>query len=446
MHAFNTPKHDLVINDAPISDLKPPAGHATRRPGVSKRKHLKRSLQTYGCVTPVLVDEQLRVIQGWQLVEAARELGWRTLPTLAIAALSAAQIRMLRITLNKLQEGTEWDTAALRLEFEEILSLEMDLDLTISGFEMAEIDLIFADESDEEDEPSIAEPDRDQPSIARLGDVFQCREHRILCGDARDQAAYDRLLGDERVRLTITDPPFNVAIQGHVSGKGQHHHREFVMASGEMSTDEFEAFLSEFMGLVHQHALPGALSFIFMDWRHLQSLLTVGDTVFDDLLNLCVWSKTNAGMGSLYRSQHEMVALFKSGTASHINNVQLGQFGRNRTNIWNYAGMSSFGSDRDEALAMHPTVKPVQMIADAILDVSNRNDLVLDPFLGSGTTLIACEKTHRVCRSIELDPYYVDVAIRRWQTHTGESAIHIESGLTFDELAEARTREADHVE
>lgn len=445
MHTINTPKHDLIVQDILLSELIPPAGHATRKPGTSKRKHLKQSLQTYGCVTPILVDEYLRVIQGWQLVEAARDLGWQTLPTLTITALSDAQIRMLRITLNKLQEGSEWDIAALRLEFEEVLSLEMDLDLTISGFEMAEIDLILADGDEDLEEPAIPEPDRNHPPIAQLGDVFQCGAHRILCGDARDPASYSMLLEDEPVQLTITDPPFNVAIQGHVSGKGQHKHREFVMASGEMSTDEFEGFLSDFMTLAHQHTQPGGLSFIFMDWRHLRSLLDVGEAVFNDLLNICVWSKTNAGMGSLYRSQHEMVALFKSGRDPHINNVQLGQYGRNRTNIWNYAGMSSFGSDRDEALAMHPTVKPVQMIADAILDVSNRNDLVLDPFLGSGTTLIACEKTHRVCRSIELDPYYVDVAIRRWQTHTGESAIHIESGLTFDELAERRAEEVDYV-
>ena len=445
MSSANTPKHQLTIKDREISELRSPLGQTTRKPRAKKRNHLKANLCTFGCVLPILLDTKSRVIHGWEVLQAARELGWLTLPTIEISLLAEAQLRALRIALNKLQEGSEWDTEALKLEFSEIIAMDIDFDLMLTGFETPEIDIIFSDPTPELDDSRVPSLDRSAPAIAEHRDVFQCGQHPIICGDARNASIYAELLGSDRVRLTITDPPYNVQVKGNVSGKGQHQHREFVMASGEMSPQEFEFFLTEFMHLVHQHALPGALCFIFMDWRHLQSLLSVGGSVFDELLNLCVWSKTNAGMGSLYRSQHEMVALFKSGSESHINNVQLGEFGRNRTNVWSYPGMSSFGGEREEALAMHPTVKPLQMVADAILDVTHRGDLVLDPFLGSGTTLIACEDTHRTCRGIELDPHYVDVAIRRWQQHTGKSAVHIESGLTFNELAKHRTEEVDHV-
>ena len=235
--------------------------------------------------------------------------------------------------------------------------------------------------------------------------------------------------------MVFTDPPYNVPIDGHVSGLGSVKHREFAMASGEMSETEFTKFLTDVLGNLAKFSADGAIHYVCMDWAHLRELLNAGHAVYDELKNICVWAKTNGGMGSLYRSQHEMVAVFKSGTAPHINNVELGRHGRYRTNVWTYAGMNTFGAERDEALAMHPTVKPVALVEDAVLDCSDRNGVVVDAFLGSGTTLIAAESAGRRCFGLELDPEYVDLIIRRWQKMTGESAVHAESGLSFDVLA-----------
>jgi DNA modification methylase len=404
-----------------------------------KRARLRESLQAYGCVIPILIDADNHVIHGWEIVKVAKSLGWQTLPTVRIPGLSEAMVRTLRLALNKLQEGSTWDPDALRLEFSELLTLDVDFDLELSGFNAAEIDIVLG-EPVPSPESSADSPDRDRPATARLGEIYTLGQHRLACADSRDFTMYDVVLGGETIALTMTDPPYNVAISGHVSGKGKAQHPEFAMASGEMSDSEFESFLRIVLSSIDQRAGDGAMHFVFMDWRHIDALLKVGKTVFQSLENLCVWSKSNAGMGSLYRSQHELVALFKSGTASHTNNVQLGRYGRNRSNIWHYPGVSSFGEGRAEALAMHPTVKPLALVRDAILDVSNRGDLVFDPFLGSGTTLIACEATGRRCAALEIDPHYVDVAIRRWQTVTGQSAILVGSDYyRFDDLCQQRS-------
>jgi DNA modification methylase len=274
------------------------------------------------------------------------------------------------------------------------------------------------------------------PSVAKPGDLWLLGEHRILCGDSLDPRSYERLLGGERAAMVFTDPPYNVPIEGHVSGLGAVKHREFSMASGEMSEAQFTDFLTRLCKLAAQHSDDGSLHYVFMDWRHLAELLAAGKAAYSELKNLCVWAKTNAGMGSLYRSQHELVAVFKNGKSSHHNNVQLGRFGRHRSNLWTYPGMTSIARATDEGalLEMHPTVKPVRLVADAILDASARRDIVLDPFLGSGTTLIAAERVGRRARGIELDPAYVDVAIRRWQRDTGNTAVHADRQKTFDEL------------
>jgi DNA modification methylase len=280
-------------------------------------------------------------------------------------------------------------------------------------------------------EPSIG------PCISKLGDLWCLGHHRILCGNALDEDVVEALMGEDRAAMVFTDPPFNVRIDGHAGGLGGIHHRPFPMASGEMDEAEFTAFLAQAFRNLAARSSEGSLHYICMDWRHLDEVLAAGRQVYGELKNVCVWVKDNAGMGSLYRSQHEFVLVFKHGRDSHRNNVQLGQFGRNRSNVWHYPGVNSFARCGDEGnlLALHPTVKPVAMVADAILDCSARGDIVLDAFLGSGTTVIAAERTGRRCHALELDPLYIDTAIRRWQRLTGGSACHALSGRAFDDLA-----------
>jgi len=272
--------------------------------------------------------------------------------------------------------------------------------------------------------------------VTAVGDLWQLGKHRVLCGDALDRASYSRVMGNRLAALVFTDPPYNVPIDGYASGLGKKQHSNFIMASGEMSEAEFTDFLSNACNLLARYSYDGSIHFICMDWRHVGELLAAGRAAYDDLKNLCVWTKDNAGMGSFYRSQHELIFVFKSGRNSHRNNVQLGQYGRYRTNVWNYPGVNSFSRSTDEGnlLELHPTVKPVALVADAIMDCSARGDVVLDPFLGSGTTIIAAERTGRVCYGIELDPQYVDTAIRRWQSFTGLSATHGISDRSFKEL------------
>jgi DNA modification methylase len=243
-------------------------------------------------------------------------------------------------------------------------------------------------------------------------------------------------MGTCRAQMVITDPPYNVKIVGHAGGLGTIKHKNFQMASGEMTESEFTDFLAQVFTGLATHSQEGSIHFIFMDWRHMGEILAAGKQVYTELKNVCVWSKGRGGMGSLYRSAHELVFVFKHGKYSHRNNVQLGQYGRYRTNVWTCAGLNSFARNTEEGnlLELHPTVKPVALVADAIMDVSARGDLVLDSFLGSGTTVIAAERTGRVCYGIELDPGYVDVAIRRWQTFTGGDAKHGVSGRTFKDL------------
>ena len=291
---------------------------------------------------------------------------------------------------------------------------------------------------DRDDDPADAVPEvLAGPPISKIGDLWLLGHHRLLCGNALDAAAFAALMGEERAAMVFTDPPYNVPIDGHASGLGAIHHRPFPMASGEMDRTEFTAFLGQAFRNLAAFSIDGSLHFICMDWRHVEELLAAGREVYGELKNLCVWVKDNAGMGSLYRSQHELVFVFKHGRNGHRNNVQLGQFGRNRSNVWRYPGANSFARCGEEGnlLALHPTVKPVAMVADAILDCSARGDIVLDAFLGSGTTLIAAERTGRRCYGLELDPVYVDTIIRRWQALTGGSARHAASGRSFDDLA-----------
>ena len=374
---------------------------------------------------------------GHGRLEAAELLDIDRVPTIRIEDMTEAQKRAYILADNKLAENAGWDRELLALELQGLLEMDLDFEVTVTGFEMGEIDVLIGDLNGDADDDADRVPDID-PSRCRLS-----RSRAIfgswagiacLCADATKPESFERLMGGEQAEMVFTDPPYNVPIDGHVSGLGSVKHREFAMASGEMSEAEFIAFLTTSLRPMAAHSQDGAIHFVCMDWRHLFELLTAGRSVYSELKNLCVWTKTNGGMGSLYRSQHELVFVFKKGTAPHINNVELGRHGRNRTNVWAYAGVNSFGADRDEALAMHPTVKPVALVADAILDCSNRGGIVLDAFVGSGTTLIAAERTGRRGFGLELEPRYVDVSLRRFRDLTGIEPVHVESGLTFKEV------------
>lgn len=429
---------DLRITEIEVDRIRPnprnPRIHSAKQVG-----QIAASIREFGFCNPILIDEDSRVIAGHGRLEAARLLQMARVPVIRLAGLSAAQKTALAIADNRIAENAGWDPELLALEIESLVDTEIDL--TVIGFEMGEIDLVLQVGEDGpalDGDDEIPEAGSDTPAVARPGDLWLIGNHRLLCGDARDPAAYGRLLDGEAAALCFTDPPYNVAIGGHVSGLGRHRHREFAMASGEMAEADFVAFLRTTLGNAARVSADGAIHFVCMDWRHIHALLTAGRDVYREFKNLCVWNKANGGMGTLYRSKHELVAVFKAGAASHINNVGLGAHGRYRTNVWDYAGANSFGAGRDEALAMHPTVKPVGLVGDAILDCSNRRDLVLDPFAGAGTTLVAAERTGRRCAAMELDPAYVDVTIRRCRKAFGAEVTHAESGRSFDELAEER--------
>ena len=335
-----------------------------------------------------------------------------------------------------------WDEDILRLEFADLsgdLSAESSsFDLEITGFAMGEIDVMFDKKhaQDDSEVDVVSLPERAQPPVTDPGTFWQLGDHSIICASSLDKASYEALLGEERAGLVFTDPPYNVPVDGHVCGLGKVRHAEFAMASGEMTSAAFTEFLKDALGHAASYSTDGAVHYIFMDWRHMDEILAAGDSVYDTRLALCIWVKTNAGMGSLYRSRHELVFVYRNGKTSHINNVQLGRHGRHRSNVWTYPGANTFGSSRDGKLELHLTVKPVALVADAIMDCSHRGDIVLDPFGGSGTTLLAAERTGRRARLIEIDPAYVDVTIRRWQEITGKDAIHRDTGITFNEIAE----------
>jgi DNA methylase len=256
----------------------------------------------------------------------------------------------------------------------------------------------------------------------------------VFIAAARSIRTATKLCSKMRRAASFADPPYNVPIDGHVSGNGRIAHREFPMAAGEMSEPQFTDFLTTSLSRICAHTTAGALIYACMEWRHMREMLAAGRTSGCDLRNVCVWVKSNGGLGSLYRSRHELVFVFRNGKEPHLNNVQMGRFGRNRTNVWNYPGVNTFARNGSE---LHPTVKPIQLVADAILDSTKRNDIVLDPYLGNGTTLLAAERTSRRCYGIELDPLYVDTAIERWQRTSGRKA-HSRLGETYDMIKDRR--------
>jgi DNA modification methylase len=429
----------------PVSELTA-YGRKLRKHSDKQLVKLQASIREFGFNNPVLIDESNTIVAGHARVEAARALGLAEVPTICISHLSAAEVKAFRLADNKLGELATWDTEALVLEIEEIIALD-EVPVDLLGWETAEIDLLFevpkatTDEADPADEL----PDATGPVVSRPGDLWLLGKHRLLCGSSLELAAWDRLLAGAVAAMCFTDPPYNVPVSGHVCGLGKVQHAEFAMGSGEMSEAEFIGFLETFLTSMSQHLRDGAVLAVCMDWRHLFELQSAARSVGLTVLNMCVWNKSNGGMGSLYRSKHELVLILKKGKAPHQNHVELGKHGRYRTNVWDYAGVNSFGRGRMEDLESHPTVKPVALVADAIRDVSRPSEIVLDAFMGSGTTLLAAERTGRRGYGIELEPRYVDVAIRRWEAMTGRQAVLAGTDQAFADVAAERGTAANAV-
>jgi DNA modification methylase len=429
-----------------VDALKP----RTANPRTHSKKQISQianAIRRFGFTNPVLVDDANGIVAGHGRVEGAKAVGLDQVPTVRLSDMSEAEIRAYVIADNRLAENAGWDRALLGLELQYLTELEIDFDVTVTGFDLPEIDLLIGELSLSTDDSDAADAIVEVapgPAVTRLGDVWSIGSHRLICGDSTKAETYQKLLGDARAQMVFTDPPYNVPISGHVGGLGAIQHREFAMASGEMSPAEFTAFLQSVFGHLAAFSADGSIHFQCMDWRHCPEIMAAGSAAYTDLKNICVWAKSNGGMGSLYRSQHEFVFVFKSGTAPHINNVELGKHGRYRTNVWNYAGVNSFGGDRAD-LTLHPTVKPVAMVADALRDCSHRKGIVLDAFVGSGTTLIAAEKTGRRGYGIEIDPGYCDVTIRRLRSVCGLEAILEATGRRFGEVEAERAAAAENL-
>ncbi len=430
-------RHEIIYR--PPTSLSPYARNA-RTHSKKQVRQIADSIERFGFTNPVLVAEDGTIIAGHGRVMAAKLLGLAEVPTLALSYLSDAERRAYVIADNKLALNAGWDSEILAIELQELIDL--DFDVSVTGFSLAEIDLVL-DAADDASVVTPSGPDDAVPpvptrSVTQRGDLWLLGRHKLVCGDARVDADYATLLGNEAADLVFTDPPYNVAIDGNACGSGSIKHAEFAMAAGEMSADAFTAFLTTSLGAMARRCRDGAIAFVCMDWRHMGEVLAAGHASFTELKNLCVWNKTNGGMGTFYRSKHELVFVWKVGTSPHTNTFGLGDTGRYRTNVWDYAGISSISSNRADELAMHPTVKPVALVADAIRDCSQRGDIVLDGFGGSGSTLIAAERCGRSARLIEYEPGYCDVIIARWQQLTGKRATLAATREAFEDVAELR--------
>jgi DNA modification methylase len=427
----------LKLDYWPIERLRPNLQSARTHSRQQKRM-VKASIREFGNLLPFLVSGDT-LISGHLRLEVCKELGHLDAPVVAVEHLTPAQLKAFQIAENRLAEMGGWDERILGETLRD-LTLELpDLNLDVTGFVMPEIDLFIEglQEKPETEDPDDAPVVKGVP-VSRSGDLWTIGRHRILCGDALKPDSYARLMEGSTADAVITDPPYNVAARS-IGGRGRIKHANFAMAAGEMSDAEFTAFLTSSCGLMSDLMKDGAIAFIFMDWRHLQHLLAAGGQAFDELKNICVWNKTQAGQGAFYRSQHELVAVFKKGRRSHRNNVQLGRYGRSRSNVWTCASPAAFGRESEEGrlLEGHPSPKPVALIMDAILDVTARGDVVLDPFLGGGATLLAAERSGRACYGMELDPGYVDYCLRRLRRHCGIDPVREADGKTFGDLEEA---------
>jgi DNA modification methylase len=427
------------ISEMRSCKLRPSARNA-RTHSKKQVEQIVNSIRRFGWTYPILVDELGNILCGVGRWLAAQTLGLAHVPVIVMPNLSETEKRALALADNKIASNAAWDRKILAAELGELAVLlpEINLDLEITGFDAGEIDSLMGDLVDPERDPIDELPELATKPISRAGDLWHLDRHRLFCGDSCDVSDVRALMGRERAAMIFADPPFNVKI-GATVGRGKIKHREFAFASGEMSPSQFIVFLEKWMRLAVQFSADGSIHYVCIDWRHIAEMLAAGNEIFGELKNVVVWVKTNAGQGSLYRSQHEFVCVFKNGEGRHQNNIELGRHGRNRSNVWSYAGVNTFRTGRLDELSVHPTVKPVALVADAMRDCSRRGDIVLDPFMGSGTTILAAERVGRRGYGLEIDPLYVDVAIRRWQDFTKKDAILKTTGQTFDEVAASRT-------
>lgn len=432
-----SPSNSIHLTEVALSALCLPERELRKHPP-RQIANLAKSIERFGFVAPILIDARGQVIAGLARIAAAKRLGRTHAPAVRVEHLSEDEVRAYRIADNKLAEAAEWDISALKIEIGELI--ELDFDMEAIGFEVAEIDLMF-DDGVAQDEAEPPKPPSDP--VTRPGDVWILGPHRLVCGDALKPETYEAVLGDEAADAVFTDAPYNVPVDKHICGLGKVKHREFAMASGEMSEDAFAEFLTHVHERLYARMKAGGIAFSCMDWRSISPLIVAGESVGFELLNLAVWDKGVGGMGSLYRSQHELICVLKKPGASHRNNVELGKHGRNRTNVWAYPGCNSGSKERGELLKLHPTVKPVALIADALQDVTARGDLVLDVFGGSGSTLLAAEQTGRVGRLIEIDPGYCDVIIERYRNTYAIEARLEATGASFDDVKDERGDDHD---
>ena len=431
------------IQQTPIGQLRPHPANAHTH---SKKQIalIARSIEQFGFIVPIVVDENGVILAGHGRWLAAKKRGLKFVSAVVASGLSDAEQRAYVLADNRLTEKAGWDRPALAMELQLLAPLlaEAGLDIELTGFETSEIDALMGDLSDPDQDPADEVPEITKNPISRKGDLWLLGPHRLLCGDARQRPDFRKLMGSERASMVFTDPPYNTRIAS-VQGRGKIKHREFAVASGEMSREKFTKFLSNCLSLAAQHSVDGSIHFVCMDWRHIGEMLAASEEVYTEFKNLIVWAKTNAGQGTFYKSQHELIFAFKNGDSPHINNFELGQHGRNRSNVWTYAGINTFRAGRMEDLRAHPTSKPVGLIADAMRDCSRRGNIVLDCFIGAGTTILAAERVGRCGFGIEIDPRYVDAAICRWQQFTKRDTILEATGQTFNDVAKQRASQRD---
>ena len=428
------PSRKLTIEYAPVASLHLDPKNA-RLHSDKQVQQIARSIETFGFNVPVLVDADLRVVAGHGRLLAGRLLGIADVPVIRLEHLSETQRVAFAIADNRLTENSEWDKRLLAEQLMTLSQVELDFSVEVTGFEMGEIDVMiknFDPAGRSKNDPADAIPDRGtKPQVSRVGDLWVLDRHRVYCGDARSENSYSALMKDCRAHMVFTDPGCNDCIDGYATGPGKIHHPGFISASGETSPSEFTTFLMTVFSQMVRNTVDGAVHFICMDWRRSEELISAARAIYSEFSDVCVWVKDGAGQGSLYKSQHELIFMFKSGKKSRPNNIQLGKRRRYRTNVWHYPSVNSLPSDLASSSILRPTIRPVQLVADAVLDCSARGSVVLDPFLGTGITVIAAERTGRICFGMERDPAFVDTAVRRWQSFTGREAVHDVTGETF---------------
>ena len=434
------PSRKLTIEYLPVASLRLDPKNA-RLHSDGQIRQIAKSIEAFGFNVPVLVDANSQVVAGHGRLLACKLLGIAHVPAILLEHLSGAQRRAFMIADNRLTENSEWDNRLLAEQLMTLSQAELDFSVEVTGFEMGEIDVMIENLAPVgrcKDDPADAIPDsRTKPHVTRAGDLWALDRHRVYCGDARSEVSYSALMKGCRAQMVFADPGYDDPIGGYVTRPGKiHHHPEFISASGEMSPSEFTTFLMNIFAQIVRNTVEGTFHFICMDWRRSGEVISAARSVYSEFESLCVWVKDGAGRGSLYKSQHELIFVFKSGTKSRRNNVQLGKHRRYRTNVWQYPRVNS---DLASSSIPRPTIKPVELVADAILDCSVRGSVVLDPFLGAGTSVIASERTGRACFGIELNPVHVDATIRRWQSLTRQQAVNALSGRTFNEIEQEIT-------